>query len=181
MIEPAQNRSRTLAPAARRFPLAREEGGVAAVEFAILSAIFFLAICAALDFSGLFLDRGRLNEAVSAAAVNAFTTADNVDFNALPGYVRALADDQGLAVTTSCNGVAGSCTNLARTCACLRIDGTYAAGVCSQPCTGANISTGSTAGYYLTVRASHTFQPVIVPGGMLGNTLVAQQATVRLQ
>lgn len=161
--------------------LANCELGAAAIEFALLSSLFFLAVCVAMDFGSLFLERGKMNEAVSGAAVSAFTTADNVDFAALPGYVRALADDQSLSVTTSCNGNAGSCTNLNRTCSCLRTDGTFAASTCGNSCTGGSVTAGSTAGYYLTVRASQPFRPLVVPHGMLSTVQIAQQATVRLQ
>ena len=159
----------------------RDTAGVAAIEFALLSALFFLAICVALDFGFLYLERSKMNEAVGGAAVNAFSSADNVNFSALPGYVRALADDQTLDVTTSCNGVSGNCTNLSRTCACLKTNGNYVAGTCGASCSGSNFTAGSTAGYYLTVHAAHSFQPLIVPRSVLGNAQIAQQATVRLQ
>jgi hypothetical protein len=122
-----------------------------------------------------------LNEAVNAAAVSAFSTAANVDYAVLPAYVRALTDNQGLGVSTACNGTANTCVNQSRTCACLRTDGTFVAGTCGNACTGPNMTAGSTAGYYLTIGATQTFQPLIVPDSLLGSKQIAQQATVRLQ
>jgi len=165
----------------RRAALARDERGVAAIEFAILTSLFFFVICVAMDFGALYLERSKMNEAVSGAAVNAFTSADNVSFTALPGYVRALADDSALSVTTACNGVAGACTNLSRSCACLKNNGSFTAATCGNSCTGSGVTTSSTAGYYLTVAATQTFHPIIVPRSLLENAQITQQATVRLQ
>lgn len=157
-----------------------DELGAAAIEFALLTSLFFLVILVALDFGSFYLERSKMNEAVSGAAVNAFASAENVDFSALPGYVRALANNPSLAVTTACNGTSGTCTNLSRSCACLRTNGTYAAASCGSACTG-TVTASSTAGYYLTVGASQTFEPLILPRGLLGNARISQQATVRLQ
>lgn len=168
-------------PRWRHRALAADEHGIAAIEFALLSSLFFLAISVAMDFGSLYLERSKMNEAVAGAAVSAFSTASTVDYASLPGYVRALADDSSLSVTVACNGTAGSCTNTIRSCSCLRTNGTYsAATACGSACTG-SVSAGSTAGYYLTVSATQTFQPLFVPGSVLGDTQIVQQATVRLQ
>lgn len=164
-----------------RTALARCEAGVVAVEFALLSSLFFLALCIAMDFGQLYLERSKMNEAIAGAAVSAFSTAATADYASMQGYVRALANNQALNVTTACNGTVGSCTNQNRTCSCLRTDGTFAAHACGTSCTGGSVTAGSTAGYYLTVSATQTFQPLIVPNSLLGDTQIVQHATVRLQ
>lgn len=158
-----------------------DQRGTAAIEFALLCSLFFMVVWVGLDFGSLFLERSKMNEAVSAAAINAFGNADNVNFAGMPGYVRALADNQTLSVTTSCNGVAGSCANATRTCACLRQDGSYASAACGTACTGAGVTANSTAGYYFTLSATQTFQPALLPHGLLDNAQITQSATVRLQ
>lgn len=161
--------------------LRRDETGVASVEFGLWSIGFFMILMVAIDFGLFFIERGKVNEAVAAAAVASFEEADNVNFTILPTYVRSIADNQSIAVTASCNGVAGSCTNLNRACACLKTDGSYVAQTCGDVCTGTDMTAGSTAGYYLTITANQGFEPVVLPNGLLSDSGMTQFATVRLQ
>lgn len=159
----------------------RDENGVATVEFALWVTGFFVIVMVALDFGMFFIERGKVNEAIAASAVASFEEADNVNFAVLPDYVRSIADNQAITVTTSCNGVANSCTNLNRSCGCLKTDGSYVATTCGNVCSGANVTAGSTSGYYLTIEATQGFTPVVLPSGLLSNMSTSQQATVRLQ
>lgn len=162
--------------------LARDNRGVAAVEFALWTTSFFFAVMIAIDFGYYYMHRSKLNTAVGAAAVAAFNDADNIAFADMPAYVRSLSGDTSASVTLSCNGTAGSCTNLNRSCACLRNDGTFvAAGSCGAPCTGSGVTSGSTAGYYFTVEASRPAEAVIIPQSVLDGATIAQRATIRLQ
>lgn len=160
--------------------LRRDGRGVAVAEFAIWVAVFFIGVLAALDFGKFYMDRGELSDALSAATVQAFQTRENVDFAAITTTARNLSRNQSLTVASLCNGVAGSCTNGSRTCACLRTDGSYAPADCGSTCSG-NVVTGSTAGYYLTITASRDYQPALLPKGMLAGADIRQTATVRLQ
>ncbi|WEK46772.1 MAG: TadE/TadG family type IV pilus assembly protein [Candidatus Andeanibacterium colombiense] len=169
----------SLLPVLRR--LRADQSGLAAVEFSLWSVLFFLVALSGMDFAQFYFQRSAADEAVSAAAVSAFSTRTNVNFTDMQPYVRALAGDTGLTVTTSCNGTSGSCTNLNRTCSCLKSNGTYVAAACGSTCTGSGVTTGSTAGYYLTISATRPYQPMILPAGMVMPTRVAQKATVRLQ
>lgn len=157
------------------------DDGVAAIEFALWSTAFFFMVMAAMDFGSFYLQRGNMNEAVGAAAVASFNDADNVNFANLPGYVRGLTGEQTTTVITACNGTAGSCTNLNRSCACLKNDGTYVTATCGNLCVGTGMTAGSTAGYYLTINASRAYSPMILPQSALAGSTVAQHATVRLQ
>jgi Flp pilus assembly protein TadG len=161
--------------------LRRDENGVATVEFALWVTGFFVIIMVAMDFGMLFIERGKVNEAVAASAVASFEEADNVNFAVLPSYVRSIANNPAINVSTSCNGVANSCTNLNRTCACLKTDGSYVATACGNICTGSDMTGGSTSGYYLTIEATQAFTPVVLPSGLLSDMSLSQQATVRLQ
>ena len=159
--------------------LHRDESGAALVEFSLWTVLFFFAAMAGLDFGSYYLQRGAADEGVSAAAVSAFAKRDNVNFADLPAYVRSLSDDPALTVTTSCNGVAGSCTNLSRTCACLNGTGGYVAAACGASCSG--MTAGSTAGYYLTIRASKPYEPLMIPTNGITGEQISLVATVRLQ
>lgn len=161
--------------------LHRDESGMAVVEFSLWSALFFLAAMVGLDFGAYYLERGAADEGVSAAAISAFSKRENTNFSDIPAYVRALSDNQGLTVTTSCNGVAGSCTNMSRTCACLNGSGTYVAASCGATCTGTGMAAGSMAGYYLTIRATKPYEPMLLPSNLVTPESVNLTATVRLQ
>ena len=119
--------------------LAADREGVAVAEFALWTTLLFVVVLAGLDFGGYFHQRGKINEAVSAAAMQSFQQRDNVNFGNLQGYVRNLADSQTVTVANTCNG--GSCTNLNRQCACLQSNGTFQAKSCGTAC-----SSGATAG-----------------------------------
>lgn len=161
--------------------LHRDEQGAVVVEFAFWVVGFFFVAMIAIDFGFYFVQRTKLNMAVGSVAVAAFNTPTNVDFANMPSAVRSLGGVSTISVTVSCNGVANSCVNSSRTCACLKNDGTYVAATCGNSCTGTGVTTGSTAGYYMTVRAAMTYRPMVIPNTMLSAPAMAQQATVRLQ
>lgn len=156
--------------------LAKDERGTAVTEFALWTTALFLVVMAGLDFGTYYMQRGQLNEAVSAAAVQTFEKRENVDFNGLQAYVRNLADDQTLTLSTSCNGVANACTNFGRTCSCLKSNGTYTAATCGSSCSG----TQSTAGYYVNLKAEQEYKTAILPKSLMGGSHVRQSATLRL-
>lgn len=161
--------------------LRKDEQGAVVVEFAFWVVGFFFVAMIAIDFGFYFVQRSKLNMAVGSVAVAAFNTPANVDFTNMPSAVRSLGGLSTIAVTVSCNGVAGACTNANRTCACLKQNGTYVAAACSASCTGTGVTTGSTAGYYMSVKAAVTYRPMVIPTTLLTNSAMNQQATVRLQ
>lgn len=160
--------------------LAGDRAGAAAVEFAVWSSMFFVVALGGLDVADLFHKRSQMGEAVAAGAMQSFAQRDNVNFANLPGYVRSLSGLNTAQVTLACNGIAGSCTNFSRTCACLRQNGTFATQSCGAPCSGAGFTPGSTAGYYLTISANEAIVPVLLPGSALGQS-ATEAITVRLQ
>lgn len=160
--------------------LRSDQRGAVAVEFALWTTLFFMVVMVALDFGFFYLQRAKMNEAVSAAALSSFSQADTVSYSSLPDYVRALSGEAEMSVAISCNGGANNCTNTNRTCACLSTNGSYVAASCGNSCSQQSGS-GAKAGYYLTISAEQSFEPVLVPGGSVLPTRLAQQATVRLQ
>ncbi len=165
--------------------LGRDRRGVATTEFALLTVFFFFTILAALDIAGLLIARTQLGTAVAGAANAAFANRDSVNFLNIPTFVTQAAQAPAatpVTVTIGCNGGTNNCTNgSSRTCTCLGRDGRYVAASCGATCSGSNMSAGATAGYYLTVRASYPYRPVLLPRGVLGDATVTQSATVRLQ
>lgn len=161
--------------------LGRDDQGAVVVEFAFWVVGFFFVAMIAIDFGFYFVQRSKLNMAVGSVSVAAFNTPDAVDFTNLPTAVRSLGGLSTIAVTVRCNGVANACTNVNRTCACLKQDGTYVAAACGASCTGTGVTTGSTAGYYMAVKAAMNDRPMVIPTTMLNSRAMDQQATVRLQ
>jgi hypothetical protein len=169
------------------FPLRRLSGdrrGVAAAEFAIWMVLFFVIMLAALDIGIFSIQRARLAQAMSGASIAAFESRDAVNYSALPGYLRAASNittPGALTVRIGCNGGQDNCVNTSRTCACLTSSATLVpAGSCGAPC-GGGASANSQSGYYLKMTASYPFRPALLPRGLLGNGVVSQSTTVRLQ
>ncbi|WP_051273014.1 TadE/TadG family type IV pilus assembly protein [Sphingomonas phyllosphaerae] len=164
--------------------LSCDRRGIAAAEFALWMVLFFITMLAALDIGSFSVERARLAQAMSGASIAAFKSRDTVNFTALPAYLRSAAGvttPGALTVTIGCNGGQDNCVNTSRTCSCLTSTATLvAAGSCGAPC-GSGASANSQSGYYMKMTASYPFRPALLPRGMLGNGVVSQSTTVRLQ
>lgn len=158
-----------------RGALLADERGVVAVEFALWSTLLFLVISIGLDFALYYIQRSKVDEALSATAISAFNARLSVPYAELPATMRALSETPALEVGLSCNGQANACSNTARECACLQADGTYHAQACASACSGMT----TTAGYYLTIRARAGYTPFMVPRSLTSD--IVRQTTVRLQ
>ncbi|QQN74173.1 TadE/TadG family type IV pilus assembly protein [Croceicoccus sp. YJ47] len=154
-----------------------DETGAVAVEFALWSMLFFMVVASALDIGSFFMKRSRLDEALSASAIVAFDNRENVRFDQLPAYVRALSDDTATSVILSCNGVVDACTNMDRSCACISADGGYSAYTCKATCP----DNGARAGYYMTVEATTPIEALIIPQRAFGGDTVTRATTLRLE
>ena len=162
--------------------LRRDRRGAAAVEFAILSACFFFAFMAVLDFGSFFVSEHRLGQAVVSAGNSAFSHRDSVDFSSIPGYVQNAAGNAAATVNITCNGSASqACTNTGRSCACVSNTGTYTAAICAASCPTSGYSANQKAGYYLTITASAPYSAVIIPNSILKNGTIRRSVTMRLQ
>ncbi|KRB79785.1 hypothetical protein ASE00_18930 [Sphingomonas sp. Root710] len=157
--------------------LAREQRGVATIEFALLSVLFFFVMTAGLDIGMWYQQRLRLDSAVEQGGMIAFNSRASVDPVAIKTYVEAAAKLAAApTVTITCNG--GTCANTGRTCACISGSGpTYTTAACNATC-----ADGSLAGYYLKVNAVATSSTMLVPAAMLGGNMTqTRNALVRLQ
>lgn len=160
--------------------LAREQRGVATIEFALLSVLFFFVMTAGLDLGMWYQQRLRLDSAVEQGSMIAFsqrTTVDAAAATTIDTYVRAAAKLSSTpTVTITCNG--GTCVNSGRTCACISgATPTYTTAACNSTC-----ADGSLAGYYMKINAVATSNTMLVPAAMLGGSMVQTRAAlVRLQ
>jgi len=159
--------------------------GVATIEFALVTCFLFAILLAALDFGMFFVQRSNLGSGVASTAVYSLSNAAAVPYATIPTMVASVAGAPGtanLAVTFECNGGAAPCVNQSRQCACLTDAGGYRpTATCGEACSGTGTGAGSTSGYYLKVKASYAYGPVVVPARIFGDTTLAQSAVVRLQ
>lgn len=165
--------------------LRRDRRGAATIEFALWGSFVFIGMLTALDFGLWQSYQLRLSSAVEQGSILAFNgrgTLDQAAAGQIGRYVSATAHlplPGAVTVTTGCNGGTDNCVATSRTCACIATAGTtnsYAAASCGEPCPG-----GSTAGYYLTIRASYPYHAVVLPDAWLDGRDMIDSAVVRLQ
>jgi Flp pilus assembly protein TadG len=164
--------------------LGGDEGGVATIEFALLSVLFFAVISAVLDIGLWFQQRLRIDAAVEQGAMIAFNSRMSVDADAIRSFVASAAKlSAAPTVTVGCNGgtTPASCVNGGRSYVCLSGAGSAAvyapsAGGLDQPCPGGGLS-----GYYMTIRAVATAGTIVVPASLLGSMTQTRTAVVRLE
>jgi Flp pilus assembly protein TadG len=155
--------------------------GTAAIEFALLSAFFFLPLTAALDIGVWYQQRLRLDSAVEQGAMIAFGSRTNVDQAAIGTFVAAAAKlTTTPTVTIGCNGGTSNCVNSGRTYACV------SAGTPNPTFTAAThlndaCADGSLAGYYMTIDVSAASQTMVVSSSVLGGITQKRRAVVRLE
>lgn len=164
----------------RLLRLFRDRRGVAATEFALLSSLFLVFTLVSLDMGTFLMKRSQLSNALDSAALASFAQRTNVNFTGLPTFVTQASRMSGTTVTVGCNGGTGNCVNTNRTCACLTKTATFVAATCGATCTGA-VTANSVAGYYMTISASASHTPVIMPGRLFDTLPTSQKITVRLQ
>lgn len=163
------------------FRLRDDRRGMATVEFALLSVLFFFVMTAGLDIGMWNQQRLRLDSAVEQGAMIAFNSRANVDQAAIRTYVAAAAKlPAAPTVTVGCNGGSSNCVNASRPCACL--SGSTPAPAYTATACNATCADGSLAGYYMNIRAVATSSTMLVPEAMLGGNMVqTRSAVVRLQ
>ncbi len=155
--------------------------GMATVEFALLSVLFFGVMSAALDLGMWYQQRLRIDSAIEQGSMIAFNTRTTVDQAAIGTYVGAAAKlSTPPTVTVGCNGGTSNCVNTGRTCACVSGSTptpTYTATACDAAC-----ADGSLAGYYMNIRVIATASTMVVPAAKLGGSMTqTRSAVVRLQ
>ncbi len=161
--------------------LFRARRGSATVEFGLLSLFFFGIAMVALDFGFYVQQKLKLGSAVEQGAIFAFNTRDAINPTNVTNLVKTAASLPGTP-TVSCNNnvtcvaLASRSTNDYRC-----IDQTTGVIGTTAYAVGAACSGGGTAGYYLKIVATRTYNAMIVPDKWLNGTALTQTAVVRLQ
>ncbi len=158
-----------------------DQRGMATIEFALLSVLFFFVMTAGLDLGMWYQQRQRIDSAVEQGSMIAFNTRTTVDQAAIGTYVAAASKlSTAPTVTVGCNGGTSNCVNSGRTCACVSGSPptpTYTATACNATC-----ADGSLSGYYMNIKAVATSSTMLVPAAMLGGSMTQTRgAVVRLQ
>ncbi len=161
--------------------LRREKRGVATIEFALLSVLFFFVMTAGLDIGMWYQQRLRLDSAVEQGAIIAFSSRASVNQATVGTYVAAAAKlATAPVVTVGCNGGTNNCVNSSRTYAC--VSGSTPTPTYTVAAANAVCADGSLAGYYMDIRAVSTASTMLVPAAMLGGNMVqTRSAVVRLE
>jgi Flp pilus assembly protein TadG len=158
--------------------LKREERGVATIEFALLSVLFFVVISGALDIGIWFQQRLRLDSAVEEGGIVAFGSRASVNAGTISTFVAAAAQlPTAPTVTITCNGA--TCVNSGRSSRC--VGGTSGIPTFTAP-SGSTCGDGSLPGYYMLISAVSTPTTVVVPASKLGGAMIqTRRALVRLE
>lgn len=137
-----------------------------------------MPLIAGFDHALFTIRKLDLNSAIEQAAIYAFQTRDAASSTTIAAIVTSSVSTA--TVSIRCNGTS-TCTNTSRSCFCPQ---GYSAGVptftaaasCSATCTD-----GTTAGYFMTIRAQATYQSMFAISGISPPTALDQTITVALQ
>ena len=160
----------------------RHERGSATIEFAMASLFLFGIMLVGLDFGVYAQQNLRLGGAMQQAAVIAFNNraSATVDTSTLGNYVSAAAGGSPT-MSYQCNG--GSCSG-SWTSMCIAAPATSGGWPTFNAATTSNgkpsCADGAAPGNYLVMRATRTYQAVVVPDKYLGGKTMTQQVIVRL-
>jgi Flp pilus assembly protein TadG len=171
-----------------------DEGGVAAVEFAILVPVFALIFAGIADFGGVLYTQFRLSAAVSAGANYAVVNAANVSSTsgaALASNIAQVVESNAGSnwanddivvnngptnvMTSGTPTTSGTASN-ADSCYCPTVSPSFSWGS-SQTC-GTACSGGGIAGKFVTISASHTYTPIFSTYGVVANGTITVSTAV---
>jgi len=188
------------APIQRLRRFAGDRGGIAAVEFALLTPVFCLLLAGVVDLGGALYTKFKLDSAVTAGANYAQINAANVNSSngqTLANNIATIVEtsqgagwaNDGVVVnngpsTTVASGTpttSGTATN-ADVCYCpAGAVGSFTWGsatTCGAACPGAG--TGY-AGKFVTITATNTYSPIFSNYGIVQNDTITASAAVQVQ
>lgn len=152
----------------RRASLARDESGVALLEFALLAPVLALLCVGAIDFGLAFAAQLQLAAAVDEGAQYAFLTGSGVQASAVQTVVQT---------ATALPSVSASVSYSSTSCYCPT--GTPPSLV-AQTC-GVTCPDGSMPGKYLSITGRYTYAPIFPSYGLIANPNLSESVTVRVQ
>jgi Flp pilus assembly protein TadG len=156
--------------------LARDRGGMSAVEFGVAAPIFLAILMPVVDLGRAYSQQIQIRQAVQAGALyasvnvyNSSTWSTNVS--------NAVTNSTTLSVTPTVSAETCGCPNGTST----DIISHDTATTCGPSNGGTNCSDGSAPGYYVTITGTLSYTPVM-PYSILANpTTLSDQAVVRIQ
>jgi Flp pilus assembly protein TadG len=180
--------------------LARDRGGIAAVEFALLTPVFCLLLAGVVDLGGALYAKFKLDSAVTAGAnyaqinaasvnsSNGQTLANNIATIVETSQGSGWADDgvvvnngPSTSVTSGTPTTGGTAAN-ADVCYCpTGAVGTFTWGssaTCGSACPG---SGAGYAGKFVTITATKTYTPIFSSYGIVQNDTITATAAVQVQ
>lgn len=161
---------------------AREDAGVAAVEFAIYATVFLMITAATVDIGLLLFTNSELDAAVSAGAQYAAKSATMVASNpsGLNTNISNIVDNaNGLGWATSTIDVNNSNDQTGCYCPTLVSPGNWSWGstaTCGSACGG-----GGVAGQFVTITASRSISPIFSAFGFVPTGTISRSALVETQ
>jgi len=175
--------------------LLRDEAGVAAVEFALVTPVIALIMAATIDLGIEAFLRGQLDDSVSAASNYAIVNASQVNSTDAATMATAMAGlvanmhGTGWATgsvtvnagpsATSGGGTGGS-ASAAGSCYCPTGSAAALAWGAPQTC-GASCSGGGTAGKFVLVSASMAYTPLFPRFGLSSGDQLTSASVVQVQ
>jgi Flp pilus assembly protein TadG len=171
MVSPILSATRVLA--------ARENAGVAAVEFALYATVFLMIFAATVDIGLVLFAQSELDAAVSAGAEYAANSAALVADATLNTNISDIVDNaNGTGWATSTVNVNNG--NDSTGCYCpTGTPGSWSWGTtqgCGTSCTG-----GGVAGQFVTITATTTITPIFSSFGFAPNGTISRSALVETQ
>ena len=151
-----------------RKTLARDESGVALIEFALLAPVLALLCVGAIDFGLAFASQLQLAAAVGEGAQYAFLTGSGVQASAVQVVVQKATALPAVTASVSYNSTSCSCPT-----------GTPPA-LSSQTC-GVACPDGSMPGKFLSISAQYTYAPIFPSYALIANPDLHETVTVRVQ
>jgi Flp pilus assembly pilin Flp len=152
----------------RRNNLARDESGVALVEFALLAPVLAVLCVGTIDFGLAFAAQLQLAAAVDEGAQYAFLTGSGVQASAVQTVVKTATPLPSVTATVSYNSTSCYCPT-----------GTPPA-LATQTC-GVACPDGSMPGKFLSITAQYTYAPIFPSYGLIANPNLSESVTVRVQ
>jgi Flp pilus assembly protein TadG len=169
--------------AARLFT-AREQDGVAAVEFAIYALVFFMIVAAVVDIGLLLFTQSELDAAVSAGAEYAANSAALVATNpsGLSTNITGIVENANGTGWANASVTVNNNDPNASDCYCPtgtpgNWTWTAAPGGCGQSC-GAG---GGIGGQFVTITATRTVSPLFPAFGFVQSGTISANALVETQ
>jgi Flp pilus assembly protein TadG len=166
---------------AARVLAAREDSGVAAVEFALYATVFLMIVAATVDIGMALFAQSELDAAVSAGAEYAANSAALVASNpdGLSNYISNIVDNvNGPGWATSTVNVNNG--NDTTGCYCpTGAPGNWSWGntvTCGSACAG-----GGVGGQFVTITATTTLTPIFSSFGFAPNGTITRSALVETQ